>query len=113
MDRIAEYRCLIKGILTDFAEWANNDPGQQSEMICIFDEMRDYYMVLRAHWGQFRCVDGSQIFVRICDDKIRIEEDWTEEGVSTKLLQAGVSKNEIVLGFQPPEMRQYTEFAVA
>ncbi|MFQ5859574.1 MAG: XisI protein [Anaerolineae bacterium] len=113
MDRLAEYRCLIQRLLSEFAEWANGTPGEDSEMICLFDEKRDYYMVLRAHWGQYRCVQGAQIFIRIRNGKIWIEEDWTEEGIATDLLKAGVSKEEIVLGFQPPEMRRYTEFAVA
>ncbi len=82
-------------------------------MICLFDEKRDHYLVLRAHRGQYRCTHGAQIFVRICNGKIRIEEGWTEEGIVPGLLKAGVSKEETVLGFQPPEMRPFTEFAVA
>jgi hypothetical protein len=36
-----------------------------------------------------------------------------EVGIATELVEAGVPKEQIVLGFRPPEMRQYTEFAVA
>ena len=53
------------------------------------------------------------IHVRLKDDKIWIEEDWTEDGVATDLLQKGVSREEIVLAFHPPHVRQYTEFAIA
>ena len=35
----------------------------------------------------------------------------TEEGITTDLLQAGVPKEDIVLAFQAPEERQFTEFA--
>ncbi len=42
-----------------------------------------------------------------------IEEDWTEGGIATDLLEAGVPKEDIVLAFHPPKMRPYTEFAVA
>ena len=45
--------------------------------------------------------------------KIWIEEDWTEEGVATYFLEHGVPNQDIVLGFQPPQMREYTEFAAA
>jgi hypothetical protein len=113
MDKLAEYRCLIKRLLTQFTEWVNQTPRTDSEMICIFDEPHDYYVVLRAHWGRYRCVEGAQIFVRLRSGKIWIEEDWTEEGIATDLLNAGVPKEDIVLGFQPPEMRPFTEFAVA
>ena len=42
-----------------------------------------------------------------------IEEDWTEEGITSYLLAAGVPKEDIVLGFHAPEVRPNTEFAVA
>ncbi|MEC4853839.1 MAG: element excision factor XisI family protein [Jaaginema sp. PMC 1079.18] len=42
-----------------------------------------------------------------------IEEDWTEEGVATDLLQKGIGRGDIVLAFHPPHVRQYTEFAIA
>jgi hypothetical protein len=45
--------------------------------------------------------------------KFWIEEDWTEEGVATELLEAGVPSSDIVLAFHEPAMRQHTEFAVA
>ncbi len=47
------------------------------------------------------------------DGKIWIEEDRTEDGIATDLLQAGVSCEDIVLAFHPPRLRQFTEFATA
>ena len=41
-----------------------------------------------------------------------VEEDWTEDGIATDLVRAGVPKEDIMLGFYDPKMRQYT-FAVA
>ena len=35
----------------------------------------------------------------------------TEEGIATDLLEAGVPKEDIVLAFQPPDVRRFTEFA--
>jgi hypothetical protein len=42
--------------------------------------------------------------------KIGIQDDDTEEGVATDLLAAGIPKEDIVLGFRHPNVRQYTEF---
>ncbi|MEN8221606.1 MAG: element excision factor XisI family protein, partial [Pseudomonadota bacterium] len=39
-------------------------------------------------------------------------QDWTEDGIATELLKAGVPNNEIVLGFRNPKKRPLTEFAV-
>jgi hypothetical protein len=37
----------------------------------------------------------------------------TAEGIATYFLDHGVPNDQIVLGFQAPTMRPYTEFAVA
>lgn len=54
-----------------------------------------------------------RIYVCLKHNKIWIEEDWTEDGVATDFLNAGVPKDDIVLAFHPPHLRQYTEFATA
>ncbi|WP_333146915.1 element excision factor XisI family protein [Microcoleus sp. B13-B6] len=53
------------------------------------------------------------VYVRIRDRKFWIEEDWTEDGIATDLVRAGVPKEDIVLAFHEPGMRQYTDFAAA
>lgn len=45
-------------------------------------------------------------------DKIWIQRDGTEIGIANQLLDAGVAKQDIVLGFQAPYKRQFTEFAI-
>ncbi|MGB3207023.1 MAG: element excision factor XisI family protein, partial [Crinalium sp.] len=39
------------------------------------------------------------------------QRDFTEVGVANELLAAGVPKQDIVLGFQAPYKRKFTEFA--
>ncbi|BAZ21134.1 XisI protein [Kalymmatonema gypsitolerans NIES-4073] len=48
----------------------------------------------------------------IIDGKIWVQQDGTEVGIANKLVEIGVPKHDIVLGIDPPKMRQYTEFAV-
>jgi hypothetical protein len=42
-----------------------------------------------------------------------IHEDGLEDGIASDLVRAGIPKDKIVLGFHPPEVRPYTEFAVS
>ncbi|HAA31595.1 MAG TPA: hypothetical protein DCE56_32705 [Cyanobacteria bacterium UBA8553] len=49
------------------------------------------------------------IHLRLKDQKIWIEEDWTEDGIAIALLQAGVPHEDIVLAFHPPRLRQFTK----
>lgn len=113
MDRLAEYRPLVVSLLKDLAAWVNQTPPHNHETVCVFDEARDHYALLNVTWAHYRCVRGALVFIRLHEGKIWIEEDWTEEGIATKLLDGGVPKSDIVLAFQPVEMRRYSEFAVA
>ncbi len=67
--------------------------------------------MLKTGWAQGRRVRSTVIHVRLRGGKVWIEEDWTEDGVATELLKAGVPNEDIVLAFHPPEMRRFTEFA--
>ena len=44
---------------------------------------------------------------------IRIQRDNTESGIARELVEAGIPKDRIVLGFRPPEVRPYTDYATA
>ncbi len=43
----------------------------------------------------------------------RLHQVRLEEGIATWFLEQDVPQSKIVLGFQPPTLRPYTEFAVA
>jgi XisI protein len=42
-----------------------------------------------------------------------IQRDGTEHGIARELVEAGVTKDRIVLAFRSLEMRRMTDFAVA
>jgi len=50
--------------------------------------------------------------VKIKDGKIWSERDGTEIGVANELVEAGVPKQDIVLAFNAPYKRKFTELAV-
>ena len=53
------------------------------------------------------------VYVHLKNNKIYIEEDWTEEGIANKLIREGVPKEEIVLAFYSPEHRKFTDCAIS
>jgi hypothetical protein len=57
--------------------------------------------------------DDCVVHIEIIDGKVWIQEDGIEHGIATDLERAGIPKSDIVLGFQPPEVRPYTEYAAA
>lgn len=113
MDQIAQYRTQIKTILTEYDSLAANPHTPGVETLLAFDDERNQYLWFQVGWTEKQRVRGITIYVRIKDNKIWVEEDWTEEGIANALVKAGVPKTDIVLAFHPPEVRANTDFAVA
>ncbi len=114
MDKLMIYRQLIKRLLSDLAAMINEqrtDAGVLAQ--CVFDEERDQYLLLKIGWSGQRRVRGTTLYVRLHNGKFWIEDDMTEDGIATELLNADVPHQDIVLAFQPPSMRPFTEFATA
>lgn len=113
MDKLIEYSNLIKRLLTEYVELSNRHPNPEIETFLIVDEAKSHYMWMNLGWQNGERVTGMTVYVRIRDGKFWIEEDWTENGIATDLMNAGVPREDIVLAFHEPKMRQYTDFAVA
>ncbi|MEB3277654.1 MAG: XisI protein [Lyngbya sp.] len=91
-----------------------NDETRDTELQFVCDPENHHYMVVHLGWIEdgMRRVYGCIIHVDIKNDKIWIQRDGTEIGVANELLEAGVPKQDIVLGFHAPYKRKYTDFAV-
>ena len=114
MDKLMTYRQLIKQLLSDLAAMINEQCTDADVLAqCVFDEERDQYLLLKAGWSGQRRVRGTILHVRIHNGKFWIEDDMTEEGIATDLLKSDVPHQDIVLAFQPPNLRPFTEFATA
>lgn len=109
MAAVEEYRQHIQRLLSEHATlvW---DSRILAEL--IFDQQRDRYQLVYVGWRDSQRVYGVVLHVDIIDGKIWVQQDGTEVGIANKLVEIGVPKHDIVLGIDPPKMRQYTEFAV-
>lgn len=112
MDKLAKYRRNIKKVLTEYHNWVSGSANLDRESCLIFDETHDHYFWLFLGWEGKQKIRNIQTHVRIKNNKIYIEEDWTEEGIANELLKEGVSKEDIVLAFHDLETRKHTDFAV-
>jgi hypothetical protein len=111
MDTLDNYRQLIREIITEHTRVPYAYGDIQFET--LFDSQSDRYILMILGWENGRRVHGCLIHVDIIDGKFWIQRDGTEVGVANQLVEAGVPKDKIVLGFRPPEIRKYTEFAAA
>ena len=111
MDKNVKYRGIVKDIIFEYAKHKPRYGDLETEI--FIDEERDHYIVMRVGWQGERRVYGSIIHLDLIGGKVWIQYDGTNRPVADALLEAGVPREDIVLAFHPPEIRQYTEFAAA
>ena len=110
MDTELSYNETVKQTLTAYAmRYSKNN---EVSLHTLFDDEQQRYLLLDVGWYGDEYVHHAPIHIDIIDDKIWVQYDDTEDGVATALLEAGVPKSGIVLGFRPLKVRPYTEFAV-
>jgi len=107
MDRINHYRQIIERVFADYLEFIPRE--ETITTITISDPKTNHYLLLDIGWLPTRRIHSVIMHLHIQDDKIWIEQDRTEDGVAHELLRAGVPPQDIVLGFQPPDMRPFAQ----
>ncbi|MBD2445647.1 XisI protein [Nostoc sp. FACHB-152] len=111
MDTRLKYQSIIKYVLQNHADYrATLTDGYTSEV--VFDDERGQYLLLDMGWNGDKYLHATPIHISLIGGKVWIQYDDTEEGVATDLMAEGISKEDIVLGFRHPKIRQHTGFAV-
>ncbi|MBK8433400.1 MAG: XisI protein [Chloroflexi bacterium] len=112
MDNLkANYPNIIKGVLETYSTLPI--VYQEAENELVFDDTHGRYLLLRVGWQDGRRIYGVIIQLDLINDKIWIQQDYTETGVAYDLEAAGVPKQDIVLAFHEPAVRPHTGYAVA
>lgn len=111
MDSIKTYRQIIRDVLTPYTQI----PYSYGDVQCktVFDLESDSYLLVTMGWDRARRIHSCLVHIDIIDGKVWIQRDDTEDGVTNELVAAGIPKESIVLGFHPPDVRQYTGYAIA
>ena len=111
MAKIDQYRHHVRAVIERHAQ--HRPAYGDVELQTIFDTERDHYQLVHAGWHKNRRKYGCLIHIDLKNEKIWIQQDGTEIGVANELVALGIPKEDIVLAYQPPYKRPYTEFAVA
>lgn len=111
MDRIEIYCQIIQQVLAEYT----SIPYAYGDLECkaVFDRERNSYLLVTLGWDGPKRVHGVLVHIDIIADKVWIQRDGTEHGIAYELEEAGIPKKQIVLGFQSPEVRSHTDYAVA
>jgi len=111
MDKLTRYREVVRQIINQYAGYKPAHGNIKTE--AVIDAENDHYEVMHVGWQEQRRIHGCVIHLDIIDDKIWIQHDGTNWPVADALIEAGVPKEDIVLGFHPEDVRPLTGFAAA
>ena len=110
MATIEQYRTSVHELIKNYA--AHRRSNGDVETQCLLDKENDHYQLVNVGWENGKRVYGCILHIDIKNDKVWIQQNNTENYVAEELVDLGVPKENIVLGFYSPFSRQFTGFAV-
>lgn len=109
MDKVSTYRKYLQQLIEQYA--TSGTPPDEIERETMIDTTHDHYQVMNVGWHGEHRIYGCVMHFDIKHGKIWVQQNGTEIDVAEELLHLGVSRDDIVLGFQSPYKRPYTGFA--
>jgi XisI protein len=109
-NKLENYRIYIQQVIKEYA--SIRKPDDEIDTQLIFDTERDHYQLVYAGWKNRRRNYGCVLHLDIKNEKIWIQHNGTEVDIANELVKLGVPKEDIVLAFHEPFVRQYTGFAI-
>jgi hypothetical protein len=110
MDKLTHYRDAIRRVMGEYAAWKPNTPTVASER--IEDTAGDHYLLKYVGWDGGRRVHATAFHLDIIGGKVWVQFDGSNRSVAEALTEAGVPKEDIVLGEKSPEDRPFTGYGV-
>lgn len=110
MAKLEQYQNYVQQAITEYANLGTSNNEIEKQL--IFDTVRNHYQLMYVGWKNRRRHHGCILHIDIKNDKIWIQHDGTEIGIANELVKLGVPKEDIVLAFHEPLVRQYTGFGV-
>jgi XisI protein len=97
MDTILNYRNIIKQLILRYAQLKPSHGNIRLDP--VFDEANDRYALMQVGWDKQRRIRGNLIYLTMQNERVFIEYDGTETGITDELVAAGIPRDNIVLAF--------------
>lgn len=112
MDRVNQYAETAKQVLSElYQRYAHSSQDVQHHL--VLDEERHQYLLITDGWLDDRRFYGIAIHLEVrSDGKLWVHDDNTDLVIVDDLLARGIPKQDMVLGWHAPSMREDTEFAI-
>ncbi len=104
---------IVKQIVAEIGNMVPSDEFTETQT--ILDEERGHFVLFDIGWHGKRRIYLPFVHIDVKPDgKIWLQHDGTDLNIAQLLIDKGISKKDIVLGFKAPHVRQWIDdFAVA
>lgn len=111
MYKIKQYQDIIIHYLQEYGKVKPaNLPDIDSYV--IIDRENNHFQLLQVGWQAEDYIFSVVFHFDIKDGKVWFQRNITDRDVVDELMDRGIKKQDLVLGFRYPKMRPYTGFAV-
>jgi hypothetical protein len=112
MDKTLKYQEAIITLLREFAEFWKSSKGVKNQVIA--DKENHIYQLNMFGWQESQMYIHLVAFhLEIIQGKVWIHQNNTEAMIADELMEHGIAREDIVLGFLQEQDRAYSGFAVA
>lgn len=107
MDKLSKYREIVKNTILKYAQFCPSHGD--IKLAPVFDEQRDHYALMQVGWDRGKRIKGNLIYLTLNHEKIYIEYDGMETGITQDLIHFGIAPEDIVLAFLSPDTALSTD----
>lgn len=111
MEKITHYQEIICNLLQEYANIKKSITPDVKKQL-IIDKENHQYQLLSVGWHRGHFIYTIAFHFSIIDGKVWVQQNNTEALVADELVERGIPKTDIVLGFLSKEARAYSGFAV-
>jgi hypothetical protein len=114
MEKIIQHKKIVRELVKDISAMIPFEPEVETQFIA--DDEHGHYLLTAVGWyNEQRRELNNFLHVDVkSDGKVWIQHDGTDLRIALLLIEKGIEKQDIVLGFHAPYRRELIpEFAVA
>jgi hypothetical protein len=101
MDKLNKYRQIVKEVITQYSKLRPSHG--EIRLDTIFDESQDRYGLMQIGWDRGKRIRGNLIYLNLSGEKVIIEYDGMESGITQDLIDNGIAEEDIIFAFAPQE----------
>ncbi len=111
MDKLETYRNIIIDTLKEYSKTKSQNLSAVETQL-VLDKENNHFFLYRVGWKELERIHYCVFHIDIKEERVWVQEDNTDSIIVDDLLNKGIPKTDIVLGFHAPYKRQFTGFAI-